>query len=1169
MKDKALLTRLATEPGTLTLSETPEGFDALILADIARIRSGKGEGPVLHIARDDARSAVLQTALKFFAPEIAIIELPAWDCLPYDRVSPRNEIVARRLAALSHIVGGLPTDAPVIILTTVNAVLTRLPPRDHLRDAGLSAKAGNEVPLETISGYLERHGFTRAGTVLEAGDYAIRGGILDLFPPGSELPLRLDFFGNTLESIRTFDPDTQRTVGQVRELNLYPMSEAPLDPDGIQRFRQGYVSTFGTVKDDDPLYTAITEGRKHPGFEHWLPLFYEQMETVFDYLPDALISTDNLTQEARHERLDQIKDHYDARVAAREIEEGASFGAPAYKPLPPDALYMTEDEWKAALAGRAVRPLSPGAVPEGAVVPLGAKVGRNFAAERAQGDVNIFKAASEHVQGLRTKQRTLIACWSDGSRDRMAAVLGDHGLTNVMTANSWAVAQATPKNQTPVVTLGIEHGFVAGGVAVLTEQDILGDKLVRAGARKRRAENFLREASSIAVGDYVVHVDHGIGRYDGLKTIEVTGAPHDCLQLVYAGGDKLYLPVENIELLSRYGGEDGHVELDKLGGAGWQKRKSKLKERIREIAHHLIKVAAERELKRAEVFELQSGTYDEFCAGFPYQETEDQDRAIADVVDDLGAGKPMDRLVCGDVGFGKTEVALRAAFVAAMTGVQVAIVVPTTLLARQHFRNFKERFQHFPIKVRQLSRLVTNKEANETRAALTEGQIDIVVGTHALLAKTIKFKDLGLLIVDEEQHFGVKHKERLKELRSDVHVLTLTATPIPRTLQLALSGVRDLSIIATPPVDRLAVRTYVSPFDPVVVREALLREHYRGGQSFYVCPRISDLPEAADYLERHVPEVKYVIAHGQMSPTQLEDVMTAFYEGKYDVLVSTTIVESGLDIPRANTLVVHRADMFGLAQLYQIRGRIGRSKTRAYAYLTVPPRRRLTPAAERRLEVLQTLDTLGAGFNLASHDLDIRGAGNLLGDEQSGHIKEVGIELYQSMLEEAVANLRSGELDIESAGTWSPQINLGMAVLIPENYVPDLDTRLSLYKRLADEDETDIDALAAEFIDRFGPLPEEVENLLQLVAVKRLCRKAGVAKIDAGPKGATISFRNDQFANPAGLVELITEEPKSIKVRPDQKLVVMRQWPFPEDRLKGARNIVHRLASLAETAKAA
>jgi transcription-repair coupling factor (superfamily II helicase) len=625
--------------------------------------------------------------------------------------------------------------------------------------------------------------------------------------------------------------------------------------------------------------------------------------------------------------------------------------------------------------------------------------------------------------------------------------------------------------------------------------------------------------------------------------------------------------VENIDLLTRYGAESEGVILDRLGGAAWQARKARAKERLREMAEGLIRIAAERATKSTDPVAPPHGLFDEFCARFPYEETEDQLSAIGDVLEDLGAGKPMDRLICGDVGFGKTEVALRAAFVVAMSGQQVAIVAPTTLLARQHYKTFTERFEGWPVRIRRLSRMVPAKEAAETREALKNGEVEIVVGTHAVLSKQVGFRDLGLVIVDEEQHFGVKHKEKLKELRADVHMLTLTATPIPRTLQMSLSGIREMSIIATPPVDRLAVRTYITPWDPVVVREALLREKYRGGQVYYVAPRISDLPELERFLREQVPEVKFVVGHGQMAPTQLEEVMSAFYDGQYDLLLSTTIVESGLDIPTANTMVIHRADMFGLSQLYQLRGRVGRAKSRAYAYLTTPAEKQITLSAEKRLKVLQSLDSLGAGFQLASHDLDIRGGGNLLGEEQSGHIKEIGVELYQQMLEDAVNELktRAGAEGLEHDRGWSPQINTGAAVLIPEEYVPDLNVRLSLYRRLSDaERSADREALAAELIDRFGPLPPEAGQLLKVVAIKGLCREANVSKIDVGPKGAVVSFRNDQFkGDPLALIQFVQKNQVAWRLRPDHKVVVRGEWETPEQRLAAAERVLTELARLA------
>ncbi len=930
----------------------------------------------------------------------------------------------------------------------------------------------------------------------------------------------------------------------------------------------GYVAAFGAPERGDLLYEAVSEGRRHPGMEHWLPLFNERMDTLFDYLDDAPVAIEPQSEDAARERFKQIADYYEARREAMEHPGGGAI----YKPLPPDRLYLTETEWTRQLDEAALARLTPFAVPDGSagVVDAGARAGRNFTPERADSSVNVFEAVVAHVGALQaSRKKVVIALWSEGSRDRMGSMLRDHKLLNLTSVNSWRTVQATPRNEAMLAVVGMESGFETDHVAVISEQDILGDRLVRPRKASRKLDNFISEVTSLASGDLVVHVEHGIGRFVGLQTLEVAGAPHDCLELHYAADTKLFLPVENIELLSRYGSDHANVELDRLGGSGWQARKSKLKNRIREIAGELIKIAAERHLHEAPKMPVQPRVYDEFCARFPYEETEDQLGAINATLKDLETGRPMDRLICGDVGFGKTEVALRAAFAVALDGKQVAVVVPTTLLARQHTKTFTERFRGFPVNVAQASRLIAPKALAQVKKGLADGSIDIVVGTHALLGKSIKFRDLGLLIVDEEQHFGVSHKERLKQLRAEVHVLTLSATPIPRTLQLALTGVRDLSIIASPPVDRLAVRTFVAPHDPLMIREALLRERYRGGQAFYVVPRIEDLAGVKDFLDKNVPEMKVAVAHGQMAPTMIEDIMSAFYDGKYDILLSTTIIESGLDIPTVNTLIVHRADMFGLAQLYQLRGRVGRSKLRAYALFTLPAQQKITAQAERRLKVLQSLETLGAGFQLASHDLDIRGAGNLLGEEQSGHIKEVGFELYQSMLEEAILNLKAGVVE-PAADRWSPQITIGMPVLIPEDFVADLAVRLSLYRRLADLDTDDeIDNFAAELRDRFGVLPDEVRYLFKIAAIKGYCRRANVEKVDAGPKGVVITFRDNKFAQPDRLVYFIRQHGQAAKVRPDMKVVFFQEWETPEERLTGTTEVLRQLANLAEDRKAA
>ena len=1126
------------------------------MADIVKARGGVS----VFIARDAARASAFAEAIGFFAREVELIRLPNWDCLPYDRISPSPGVAAQRMAALSRLAQANGEKTPRLVITTVSAVLHRVPPRAELAKASYTARTGGRVEVADLERYFAVNGYVRASTVSDRGEFAIRGGVIDVFAPGAEEPVRLDLFGDTLESIRAFDPETQRSTRQLQSVELLPVSEVLLDKESISRFRTGYVAEFG-APGDDLLYASVSEGQRRAGVEHWLPLFHERLETTFDFLgPDALVALDHLAEEALHERLAMIADAYEART-----DPGARNSA--YKALPPEALYLTAEEFEAGLGARANRRFTPFQREGATVVDLGARLGRNFNAERAQDSVALFETVGDHAKALaKAGKRVLFASWSEGSSERLGAMLGDHGLT-VRLAAYWDAARAADPKVAQRVVLPLEAGFETESLAVISETDILGDRLARP-RRRRRAANFLAEATALTQGDLVVHIDHGIGRYAGLTTLEVQGAPHDCLELHYAAESKLYLPVENIDLLTRYGAETEGVQLDRLGGAAWQARKARAKERLREMAEGLIRIAAARETKTVPGLEPPHGVFDEFCARFPYEETEDQLNAVTDVLSDMAAGKPMDRLICGDVGFGKTEVALRAAFVAAMCGEQVAVICPTTLLARQHFKTFSERFHGWPVKVRQLSRMVAAKDADETREALAKGEVEIVVGTHALLAEQVKFNNLGLVVVDEEQHFGVKHKEKLKALRADVHVLTLSATPIPRTLQMALSGIREMSIIATPPVDRLAVRTYVTPYDPVTLREALLREKYRGGQAYFVAPRIADLPDLEKFLRQQVPEIKFAVGHGQMSPSQLEKVMGAFYDGEFDVLLSTSIVESGLDVPTANTLVVHRSDMFGLAQLYQLRGRVGRSKTRAYAYLTTPAEKRITLGAEKRLKVMQSLDSLGAGFQLASHDLDIRGGGNLLGEEQSGHIREVGVELYQQMLEDAVAELKAGGLsEISDARGWSPQINTGAAVLIPEAYVPDLNVRLALYRRLSEaEKPEDREALAAELIDRFGPLPEEAGQLLKVVAIKGLCRQANVSKIDVGPKGAVISFRDDRFENPAGLIGLIQKNQAFWKLRPDQKIVVRGEWATPEQRLAAAERILVDLAKLAKAA---
>ncbi len=1156
--------RLLSSSEPLTLASLARGAQPLVLSDLARASKGRA----IFIAADDASMRSIGEAAQFFAPEMEVVEFPAWDCLPYDRASPALSISAKRLSALFKLQA--PLKRSQLVVTTVNAVLQRVLTPFRIRESVREFKVGKSIGHESLAALLQRQGYSRADTVVDHGEFALRGSIVDIFPSSLDEGLRLDFFGDELESLRLFDPSTQMSTGTLKEHLLLPASEALIDDASITRFRGRYRELFGAAATQDPLYEAISDGRRLAGMEHWLPLFEEKLATLFDYLsPDDLVVMDGGAIAASEERLADIADYHQSRTAAAEQAAGS------YRPLASDDLYLSESEWGDGVAKHPIHKTAIFAEPaSNTVLDFGFASARDFAPERArasaQGGDNIYEAAAKHFSELGKRgKRPLFAAYSQGSRTRIASILAEAGL-DMQLADNWQDALGSSANGKPVaMVLPLETGFANDELELLTEQDVLGDRLVRRKKKRRDSDAFLAELQALARGDLVVHVEHGIGKYIGLDPVPVGQSQHDCVALEYRGGDKLYIPVENIDVLSRYGSSEEAVMLDRLGGEAWQKRRAQLKERIRAIAGELMKVAAQRALKKAPVLAADPASFNQFVDRFPWEETEDQERAIADVLRDLESGRPMDRLVCGDVGFGKTEVALRAAFVAAMNGEQVAVVAPTTLLARQHYTNFTERFSNFPLKIGRLSRLVPAKEMTETREGLASGDVDIVIGTHAILAKTVEFANLGLVVVDEEQRFGVTHKERLKQLRADVHMLTLTATPIPRTLQMAMTGLRELSTIQTPPVDRLAVRTYVMEWDDMVMREALLREHHRGGQSFIVVPRIADMEGIEEWLRENVPEVKVVTAHGQMGAGEIEKRMSAFYEGKYEVLLSTTIVESGLDLPSANTIIIHRADIFGLAQLYQLRGRVGRAKLRAYAYLTHAKDTQLSEVAEKRLKVLGDLDTLGAGFQLASHDLDIRGAGNLLGDEQSGHIREVGFELYQSMLEDAILAAKAGEAGLTAErDSFSPQITVDAPIMIPEDYVPDLAVRMALYRRLNQaQDRAEIESMAAEMIDRFGPLPDATTNLVRLIEIKHQAITANIAKIDVGARGTLVTFYKDSFPDPAGLLAYVDKLNGTAKLRPDMKLVINRAWGDPKSRLNGLFQLTKGLSGIVKKAQ--
>jgi transcription-repair coupling factor (superfamily II helicase) len=1126
-------------------------YGELLAALIARTQR-----PLAVIVPRDKDMEMLAGICRFFAPQLDVLTLPAWDTLPYDRVSPSAEIISERVACLSRLAAGV--SSPLLLITTVSAASQLLPPPSVFQHHHFTLRSGKQIDREALTRFLEAEGYQRSGKVMEMGEYAVRGSILDIFPSGAAFGLRLDFFGDELESLRSFDPLTQITEKDVAQYRLLPRGELQLSAETIARFRTSYRELFGAVTREDPLYESISAGRPAAGMEHWLPLFYERMASVFDYLPGAIWCQHHEVPAMLEERAEAVADYYEARRHPPVKSETP------YHPVPPERMFLLGEDWKKHWQAAPTLTFTPFA--EGTP---GAIISPYEAAPRFPATTHMPELAANLASQPRP---VVIACNSSGSRERIRHMLTEQGITPHLIES----AAGLGKSGIYGAVLAMERGYQSPELLVLSEEDLLGERIIRTQKKRRKSEAFLFEASSFKEGELVVHREHGIGRFEALVTVEVQARKHDCLKLLYEGGDRLFLPVENIDLISRFGDAPENAALDKLGGVAWQKRKSGLKKRLRMAAEALMKIAAERAMLEAPVLIPDAAAYEAFCARFPYSETEDQLQSIDEVLADLAKGAPMDRLICGDVGFGKTEVAMRAAFVAASQGYQVALVAPTTLLARQHLITFRARFQGLPLRIGGLSRMVAAKEAAEVRQGLADGSVNIVIGTHALLSKDIDFARLGLVIVDEEQHFGVKQKERLKEFQAGTHLLTLSATPIPRTLQMSLAGVRELSLITTPPVDRLAIRSYVMPFDGVVIREALLREYHRGGKSFVVTPRIEDMAELTRRIQTLVPEIRIAAAHGQMGAAALDNVMNEFYDGKYDLLISTAIIESGIDIPTANTIIIDRAHRFGLAQLYQLRGRVGRSKTRAYAYFTLPAHQLLTREATRRLEVMQQLDHLGAGFALSSHDMDIRGYGNLLGEEQSGHIREVGVELYQAMLEEAVAELRrkkpgsSGHPIVNASDDWSPQINLGMSVLIPESYVEDLTLRLSLYRRASTlHDTAEIESFAAELIDRFGPLPEEVSHLLSVLRIKQLCLAAGIARIDAGPKGAVLSFYQDRFAHPEALLTHLAKHSARFRLRADQKLLLMEDLSGESKIIPGITRAVTEIAALATSVKTA
>ena len=1198
MDYKLKLKQISNDCDIVKINDDAVGFA------MAGIISNSKEDLFLHITTDDKRMEELESQIKFFAPEIEILTIPAWDCLPYDRVSPKAAIISARIKAFSALAKKsakkkIPENssenlAKTLIITTANSALQKTIPINLIKNLGFGIAVGDEIKVEDLTNYLVGNGYVRSPVANSVGEFAVRGSIIDIIIPSSYqkeddlIGYRLDFFGNNLEEIRVFDPVTQITSNKVNKIDFLPTSEIIFNEKNIDNFRRKYRQIFCAAS-LDMIYNAVTEGRHYPGMEHWLPLFYdEELSSVFAHVKNAaknavyFIETKAL--DLINSRQEAILEYYQARVET--LKESANSGG-IYNPILPENLYLSKKEFENQLAengkflvkfnnfstsldiSRGGRIIDPEFEP----IPI-----------LITSNKNSYEALKEFLHNYKLLDRKiLICCFSNGSRDRLHKILLEHEIASKAIEN---FAENLPKNNIGLINLQVSQGFYASDIVVVGEEALVGLKINRK-ISKKIDPRILAENLALSAGELVVHRYHGIGKFDGLQTITAgagyltpssftgsdsiplnRGITNDFLKIIYGGGDNLFVPVEDIELITRYGDDNPLIQLDRLGLATWKNRREKVRKRIKVAAEELIKIAAARQLKKAPILMADPGEYEEFKARFEFVETDDQLRTIDEVEEDLSRGIPMDRLVCGDVGFGKTEVAMRAAFIAAKNASgshQVAIVAPTTLLCRQHYHNFTKRFKDTGLQVAQLSRMITPAQAKKTKQDLADGKVDIIIGTHALLAKDVKFSKLGLIILDEEQHFGVAQKERVKQLRNEVHILTLSATPIPRTLQMSLTGVKELSLISTPPIDRLAIRSFVMPYDSVIAREAILREYKRGGRTFFVVPKIKDIGEIEDRLKKSIPEVKIQSVHGQMTPTILDKIMNDFYDGKFDVLISTTIIESGIDISIANTMIIHKAENFGLSQLYQLRGRVGRGKVRAYAYLMTTAGKKLTEVAQRRLEVMQTLDALGVGFSIASHDMDIRGSGNILGDEQSGHVRETGIELYQDMLREEIENLKlTGEKigEAEYEEDYSVQIKLGISLLIPETYIPDLSLRMSLYKRIARIDSIEAkEQIATEIIDRFGPLPNETDNLLEIAYLKSLCKKCDIEKIETGSGGILISFRNNKFREPQKLLDYIFKHKDKIKLQ-GHKILFLIPITSEKEKFNNSLKIINQIEAL-------
>ena len=1120
---------------------------ALLVAEAARSHGGL----LVAVTRDTQRAHALEDELRIFAGGLPVLHFPDWETLPYDVFSPHPEIVSQRIATLYQ----LPSVERGVLVVPMATLMQRIAPRSHITGSGLMLKKGQKFDLSAEQRRLEAAGYRNVPQVAEPGDFAIRGALIDIFPMGTDEPYRVELFDDDVESIRSFDPETQRSNQQVERVELLPAREFPLTDAAAKDFRGKLRERFPIDVRRCPLYQDMKEGVTPGGIEYYLPLFFEQTATLFDYLSEtAVFLLAEGALDSAQQFWQQTGERYDQR--AHDIERPV---------LPPAELYLSPEQLREQLNKRL----------RVEVVPSGHEHAVNTGTQPAP-EVQINRKGEEPGTALRHFMasypgRVLIAADSAGRREALIETLAAAGMKpdSVENWHSFVPAKgASPKFA--ITTAALEQGFAITqpALTVLTERELYGERVRTERKRRRGAErdpeSIIRDLTELTIGAPIVHVDHGVGRYQGLVSMDVGGMAGEFLTIEYAKGDKLYVPVAQLGLVSRYSGTAPELApLHSLGGDAWERARKKAAEKVRDVAAELLAIYAQREARGGQSLLIDRQLIEEFGASFPFEETPDQEHAIGAVLGDLAAPRAMDRVICGDVGFGKTEVALRAAFAAATAGKQVAVLVPTTLLAQQHYRNFADRFADWPVRVDVLSRFKSTKEVNDALKRLADGQIDVIIGTHKLLQPDIKFKDLGLVIVDEEQRFGVRQKEQLKKLRAEVDLLTMTATPIPRTLNMAMSGLRDLSLIATPPAHRMAVRTFISAWEPALIREAFQRELQRGGQVYFLHNEVNTIERTAREVQELIPEARIGIAHGQMPERELEQVMADFHRQRFNVLVCTTIIETGIDIPTANTIIIDRADRFGLAQLHQLRGRVGRSHHRAYAYLVVPDRKAMTADAEKRLEALASLEELGAGFTLATHDLEIRGAGELLGDEQSGQIQEIGFGLYTELLERAVRALKSGKVpDFDLTSEHETEVELHLPALIPDDYLPDVHTRLTLYKRIASaRNEDSLRDLQVEMIDRFGLLPDPTKQLFAIAGLKLMATPLGIRKLDFGPNGGRIVFRDKPEVDPMTIIKLVQRLPRVYKLEGQDKLRVTLDLPGATERIRSAQDVLVALGA--------